>query len=165
MELLARPYNKCNKSVVHQTTGSVFAVLECTNEPEAIVNGMRSWSGSRALKTMVLYTCHTGYTLKNNGQSQANFTVTCQRSSDALLFGGVPDSVSCVADPTTTTTTTTTTTEATTAEPTTTELTRPTPHETPYVPSEHTTFTNSLFLSITIPAVAGERALQAERSV
>ncbi|KAF0308639.1 hypothetical protein FJT64_020180 [Amphibalanus amphitrite] len=135
---------------------TAVVVLECTNKPEeAMANGMRSWSGSRALKTMVLYTCRTGYTLKNNGQSQANFTVTCQRSSGVLLFGGVPGTVSCVADPTTTTTTTTTTTEATTAEPTTTELTRPTPHETPYVPSEHTTFTNSLFLSITIPAVAG----------
>ena len=93
----------------------------------------------------------------SNGLTQDNKTITCARVDDGFLFGGLSTDYTCEADPTTTappttrpTTAATTTTAGTTAEPT-----KPPAANPPYVPSEHSTFTNDLFLSITIPAMAG----------
>lgn len=134
---------------------TVVAVLLCTNSPpEALVNGMRSWNENKALDVMALYTCNPGYTLTaGNGVTRDNATSTCKRVNDGFQFGGLP-ALTCVADPTTTTVVTTTTTETTTVV-TTTEWTRATPAEPHYVPGQHSAFSNSHFLSITIPAVAG----------
>ena len=94
----------------------------------------------------------------SNGLTQDNKTITCARVNDEFSFGGLSTDYTCEADPTTaapTTTRPTTAATTTTMATTTTELTKPPAANPPYVPSEHSTFTNDLFLSITIPAMAG----------